>query len=81
MNRDMLNLASDLRRAAYWLHDGRIALSKSFLQNAQKKYTIKNTKYLNITSELDKINSLEEGKDKAAERALTLSNILLAAFG
>jgi len=74
------NFAADLRRIAYWIYKGQRNLAVSMLKNSRGLYKEINPKigcYENIWDEVGKIERLEGGKDKAAERALTASVILL----
>lgn len=80
MNNDIANLSSDLKRISYWILDDRVDLVKRFLEIAKEKYKSIDEKiggYNNIWEEIEKIENLEGGNERAAERALTASVILL----
>lgn len=80
MNRDLLNLSTDLRRISDWIIAGDLDLARKFLTICKEKYiNIPENigSYKNIWQEIEKIEKLEGGKDKAAERASTASIILL----
>lgn len=73
------SLATDLRRISYWIYDGDIKLSRKFLDISKQKYKIKSHVgcFNNIWNEIKKIRDLEGGKYVAADRAATLSSILM----
>ena len=82
MNKDAQNFAADLRRIAYWIHEGQDALALKMLSKARLLYNnlpsqINNK--VNLDAELKKIINYKD-KNKAAETALTLSNLLIG-FG
>jgi hypothetical protein len=80
MNIQIANFASDLRRISYFIYQNRNKLAKKFLTKSRKKYANIPREigcYKNIWEEIGKIERLEGGKDKAAERASTASIILL----
>jgi hypothetical protein len=73
------NFAVDLRRISYWLHGGQIKLARKMLSKTKIMYAELDKKigcFENIWDEIGKINSLEDGRLKASERALTLSTII-----
>ena len=77
---DLANFAADLRRISYWTYKGQKSLAVSMLKKIKELYKGINPKigcYENIWNEVEKIENLEGGKYKAAERALTASVILL----
>lgn len=77
---DLANFAADLRRIAYWIHGEQNKLAKIMLKKTRELYEDVDPKiscYKNIWSEIEKIERLEGGKNRAAERALTASVILL----
>lgn len=79
MNRTLANFSTDLRRVSNWVIGGRITLAKNLLFNAQKKYqgVERVGPYKNVWDEVEKIKALEGGKSVAADRASTVSSILL----
>ena len=80
MKKDLLNLSTDLRRISDWIVNGDIDIAQKFINICREKYSDipqKIGSYKNIWKEIDKIEKLEGGKDKAAERASTASVILL----
>jgi len=81
MNNDLARFSTDLRRISYWIYEERFKLAQDFIDRCFKTYRNINPKvgcYKNIWSELEKIYSLRGGRKKAAERALTASQILLS---
>ena len=77
---DLANFSSDLRRIAYWIYDKQFDLAKTMLGKTRKLYSEINPKigcYKNIWNEIEKIEKLEGGRLKAAERASTASVILM----
>ena len=79
MNYQLANLSTDLRRISYWIYDGKTDLAKKFILNAKNKYKIKSSigPFNNIWVELKKIETLEGGRIRAADRASTIGSILL----
>ena len=76
---DIKNLAVDLRRIAYWIYYRQDELANTMLGKINKMYKDVSPKigcYENIWSEIKKMEKLEGGRYKAAERALTASVIL-----
>ena len=80
INKDCANFSADLRRIAYWIYEKRFNLAKKMLGKCKLLYREISPKvgcYENIWDEIKKIEKLEGGKNKAAERASTASVILL----
>lgn len=79
MNYQLANFSTDLRRVSYWIYSGRESLAKVLLTTAKSTYTIKTSTgpYENIWAEIDKIKYLSGGRKMAADRASTMSSILL----
>ena len=78
MNTQLANFSTDLRRVSYWIYQGRFELAQKTLNLGRRKYkTISKVGcFDNVWSEIEKINNRED-RLKAAERASTLSSILL----
>lgn len=79
MNNDYAKLSTDLRRVSNWIYHGNFKLSKKMIKIAQNKYKIDDRVgcFENIWDEIKKIKLVVGGRLKAAERALTLSSMLL----
>ena len=79
MNRQLANFSTDLRRVSYWIYGGRKLLADKFLSMARSKYKINGFigPYQNIWAELEKIKKMDGGRIAAADRASTMSSILL----
>lgn len=79
MKKDLGNFSTDLFRISYWILAKNSGLVKKFLQHCYKAYSDVGPKigcYQNIWQELKKIENLQGGRLKSAERALTASRIL-----
>lgn len=79
MNETLANLSCDLKRISYWIYEEKFSLAKKFLTLAKKRYKI-NSKigpFINFWDEVEKVEKLEGGKIRAADRATTLASILL----
>jgi len=81
MNDQVASLAADLRRVSYWIYEGQTELAQAVLKGAQGKYKAIPPEvgcYQDIWREIAEIGKVGQGKDRAAERALTASVILLS---
>lgn len=80
MNNDLANFSTDLLRISYWIYYKNDSLAKNFLEICRKNYGNINSKvgnYQNVWEEINKISDFENNRMQTAERALTLSRILL----
>lgn len=80
MNKNLANFSTDLLRISYWIYQGQDLMANNFLNLCRKNYKKINPKvgcYSNIWDEIDKIGEIDKNRMQAAERALTLSRILL----
>lgn len=80
MNSDLANFSTDLLRISYWIFHNQDSMVKNFLSFCRRNYQNINPKigcYSNIWEEIDKISGFETNRMQAAERALTLSRIIL----
>lgn len=77
---DLIKFSVDLRRIAYWIYEGQLDVAKSMLAKCRLMYKGIDSKiacYDDFWQEITKIERLEGGRYKAAERASTASVILL----
>lgn len=78
-NLDYLNLSTDLRRISQWLMEKQDDMVEIFMPKLMKKFgsdeKIKGKK--TVKRWLEEIRDYKGGRERAAERALTLSAILL----
>lgn len=75
----MRNFSTDLLRISYWIYVGNNNLVKKFITLCKNKYDGVPKKigcYRDIWEEIEKIERMDGGKYKAAERASTASVIL-----
>lgn len=80
MNIDLANFSTDLRRISYWIIEKDFEMAKKFLHLSKEKYKNVPTKigcYKNIWTEISKIENMTTNREKASERAMTASVILL----
>lgn len=79
MNSQLGNFSADLRRISYWIVEGNYELSNHVIKLCKEKYkeTVSVGCFKNIWPEVEKIEKLVGGKYQAADRALTLSSILM----
>lgn len=80
MNKDVTNFSTDLLRISSWIYLGEDKLAKQFLDLCYRNYSRLKTKvgcYEDIWEEIKKIENRKENRYRRAERALTLSRILL----
>lgn len=79
MKKDLLNFSTDLRRISYWAYEGKDDLVKETLQRARRIYKLpkKIGPFQNIWEEIKKIEKQEDGQYVTADRAGTVSSILL----
>ena len=80
MRQDLRNFSTDLLRISYWIYQGNNKLAKKFIGIGREKYSGISKEigcYKDIWEEIGKIERMDGGKDKAAERASTASIILL----
>jgi|GEM_PF-2158054 len=79
MNTTLANLSTDLRRISYWIYNGNDKLAAKFLDDIKTRYKIKKKigVYNNIWLEIKKVRDYEGGKIMAADRAATLSSVIL----
>ena len=80
MNTNLANLSTDLRRISYWIIEKDFKMATKFLKLSREKYSTVPKKvgcYNNIWEEIKTIEKTITDKDKAAERAMTASIILL----
>ena len=79
MNYQLANLSTDLRRISNWCYYGKVSLVNQVLDRTKVIYNIDKRQgpYEDIWVEIEKIKLQEGGKMKAADRATTLSSILL----
>lgn len=84
MKNDLASFSTDLLRISRFIYDGQDNLVERFLDFCRVTYSKMNPKvgcYQNIWQELDKIQSRIGGRLQAAERALTLSRIMMMYTG
>jgi hypothetical protein len=80
MNTALANFSTDLRRISYWIIEEDFEMANQFLNFCKKKYSNIPKKigcYDDIWQEIEKIENTIADKEKASERALTASIILL----
>ena len=79
MNYQLANLSTDLRRISYWSYYGKDDLVNKTIEKAEDIYKISKRQgpYKDIWVEINKIKKQEGGRIRAADRATTLSLILL----
>ena len=80
MNNLLANFSTDLLRVSYWIYYQNDSLVVRFLVFCRKTYSTLNPKigcFPNIWEEIDKISDFKNNRLQAAERALTLSRIML----
>lgn len=80
MNKDLANFSTDLLRISYWIYHNEDNLAMKFLDLCRKNYSGVKTQagcYENIWDEVKKIENIKANRMHAAERALTLSRILM----
>lgn len=80
MNQDLANFSTDLMRISYWIYNKNDKLANQFLGLCRKNYNKVNPKigcHEDIWEEIKKIDGFENDRLHAAERALTLSRILM----
>lgn len=78
MNYELAKFSTDLRRISYWIYNGNNDLVKKFISKARSIYKIAPSQgsYKDIWKEIEKIEKLDGGRIKAADRASTLSSIM-----
>jgi len=79
MNIQLANLSTDLRRISYWIYEGKTGFVKDYIFKIKNKYQIKSPvgPYENVWKEIDLIGSGIEDRLRSADRAGTLSSILI----
>jgi hypothetical protein len=79
MNYHLANFSTDLRRISNWFYYGEVDLVNRVLEKSKDIYKINKQQgpYKDIWIEIEKIKLQEGGRMKAADRATTLSLILL----
>lgn len=80
MNKDLANFSTDLMRISYWIYHGSDKLAKKFLDTCKENYNNVGPRvgcYRNIWQEIEKVSDFGKNRLQAAERALTLSRILI----
>lgn len=81
MNNDLANFSTDLLRISFWIYHKNDTLADKFLDLCKQNYSGTKVQvgcYQNIWDEIDKIKRFKENRMQSAERALTLSRIMLA---
>jgi len=79
-NKDLANFSTDLLRVSYWIYHQNDSLAMEALDFCRKNYSGIKTRlgcYKNVWDEIKKIEEVEANRMHAAERALTLSRILI----
>ncbi|KKR28266.1 MAG: hypothetical protein UT61_C0053G0002 [Candidatus Woesebacteria bacterium GW2011_GWA1_39_8] len=79
MNIQLANLSTDLRRISNWLYEGKIGFVNNYIVKIRDKYQIDNPvgPYDDVWKEIALIAQGHEGRLRSADRATTLSSILL----
>lgn len=79
MNQQLAALSTDLRRISYWLYRDQVKLAHQFLHSSQKTSLDINCSLgkSDLQTQLSILNSDQEDRLHAAERALTTSLLLL----
>ena len=79
MKQQLANLSTDLRRVSYWIYGNNNKLASKQLDKINEKYDIKQPigPYNNIWDEINKVKTLKGGNIRAADRASTISSVLL----
>ena len=79
MNYQLANLSTDLRRVSNWIYEGKSDFVKKYLSKIESKYKIDTPvgPFENIWNEIELIKSEKGGRVQTADRAGTLSSILL----
>ena len=79
MNRKLANMSTDFRRISYWIYQGKDDLASRMIARAKKTYKINSPvgPYKDVWKEVDSVKNLTGGRLVAADRASTISSILL----
>ena len=79
MNYQLANLSTDLRRISYWIYEGKSDLVEKYFQKIEGKYQIDKAigPFTDLGREIELIKSGKGGRVRSADRAGTLSSILL----
>jgi len=79
MNYQLANLSTDLRRISNWIYEGKREFVKDYISKIEGKYQIDGPvgPFDDVWREIELIKVGNEGRIRSADRAGTLSSILL----
>jgi len=79
MNIQLANLSTDLRRISNWIYEGKNDLVIEYISKFKEKYEVNKSVgvYKDIWQEIEIIKTVRDGRIKSADRATTLSSVLL----